>query len=324
MARKIVIIAFNGAQLLDITGPLQVFASANDELGSPAYEIIPASIDGARTQTTSGLALETVPLSSIDPEGIDTCLVVGGFEAGVARAARSKELRLWLRACAHSVRRLGSVCSGTFILAAAGLIEGRHVATHWRSTSLLARLYPTLDVDKDAIYVRDGRVWTSAGVTTGIDMTLALVAEDVGQAVAMAIARRLVVYAHRPGGQSQFSALLEGQAQADGPLSATINWMNEQRSARISVADCAARAGMSERTFYRRFEKATGMPPARYLEALRLEAARALLEREAAPLKQVAALAGFSGPQQLIQVFEKRLGLTPTDYRKLHGTRPAA
>lgn len=319
MTRNIVIVAYNDAQLLDIAGPYQVFASANDESGGDTYAIKLAGLDGTQTRTSAGMTLETTPLAGIDPLNVHTLLVVGGDKAAVRRASSDTRLRQWLRHCAPSARRICSVCTGTFPLAAAGLLTGRKVATHWRGTNTLKKLYPDLTVDGDAIYVRDNNIWTSAGVTTGIDMCLAIVAEDCGAAVSMAIARRLVLYAHRPGGQSQFSPLLEGQVQADGPLTETLQWMADNMRAPLSVADCAAHAAMSERTFYRRFIGATGKSPARYLEALRLDAARAVLERNAAPLKHVAAASGFSSVQQLIQAFEKRLGLTPSDYRKLHG-----
>lgn len=318
-AKKIVIIAYNGAQLLDVAGPAQVFASVSDEKCATRYDTVVASLDGSSTTTSAGLVLETVPLDSVSPEGVDTVLVVGGEAGAVRRMSADTGLRVWLRTCALSARRVGSVCTGTFALAAAGLVEGRRVATHWRGSGFLAQTYPGVRVDTDAIYVKDGNIWTSAGVTTGIDMCLALVSEDCGTATAIAIARRLVVYAHRPGSQSQFSPLLEGQAKANGPLADTLQWMAENLQRPLAVADCAAHAGMSDRTFHRRFTGTTGKTPARYLEMLRLDAARALLEREAAPLKQIAALCGFSGAQHLILVFEKRLGLSPTDYRKLHG-----
>lgn len=319
MTKNILIIAYEGAQLLDIAGPFQVFASANDETETPLYAVSVASIDGTHTATSAGLGLITQPLDTIEPGSIDTVIVVGGDANSVRRASSDGCLRRWLRTSAPDVRRLCSVCTGTFALAATGLLKNRKVATHWRGTKLLSKLYPDLQVDPDAIYVKDGHVWTSAGVTTGIDMCLALVAEDLGPSVSMAIARRLVLYAHRPGSQSQFSALLEGQAKVDGPLGDTMQWMAGNLRRSITVGDCATQAGMSERTFHRRFVAATGLTPARYLETLRLDAARALLERKKAPLKQIAALSGFSGDQHLILVFEKRLGLSPTDYRKLHG-----
>lgn len=313
------IIAYNGAQLLDIAGPFQVLASANDEAGYDFYDLSLASLDGTQACTSSGLALEAEPLSSFDPDIFDVVMVVGGNEADVRRASSDTSLRQWLRAAFPTTKRMCSVCTGTFALAAAGLLKGRTVTTHWRGSQKLAALYPDLQVDEEAIYLKSDKVWTSAGVTTGIDMCLAMVSEDLGPAVAMNIARRLVLYAHRPGHQAQFSVLLEGQSQITGPLSDTLQWMSDNAHKPLSVSQCAAHAGMSERTFHRRFHAETSMTPAKYIESLRLEVARGLLEQSASPLKQVAALSGFTNDQHLILVFEKRMGMSPTDYRKLHG-----
>lgn len=316
--KNTLIIAYNGAQLLDIAGPYQVLAAANEEAGKTVYNLALASLDGTETTTSSGLTLLSRPLETFDPIQMDMVIIVGGNASAIRQASSNADLRRWLRSFESPSKRLCSVCTGTFALAAAGLLDGKRVATHWRGTRLLKKLYPGLLVDEEAIYVRDGNVWTSAGVTTGIDMCLAMVTEDIGSATAMAIARRLVLYAHRPGHQAQFSVLLEGQSHTEGPLAATLQWMADSLQAPLSVADCAAHAGMSERTFHRRFQAATGMSPAKYLESLRLEQARSLLEQNSAPLKQVAALSGFSNDQHLILVFEKRMGLSPTDYRKLH------
>ena len=316
---RTLIIAFDGAQLLDIAGPYQVLASANDEAGQTVYDLCLASLDGDHTKTSSGLTLLSKPLQDCEPEDFDMVMVVGGEAAEITRAASNPELQQWLKAAYPHVDRMCSVCSGTFALAAAGLLGGRRVTTHWRSSRMLAKLYPDVQVDQDAIYLKDGRIWTSAGVTTGIDMCLAMVAEDLGASTAMAIARRLVLYAHRPGRQAQFSVLLEGQSQTTGPLAHTLQWMADNQRIISCVRECADHASMSERTFHRRFVIETGMTPAKYLEALRLETTRGLLEQTRSPLKQVAALTGFSSDQHMILVFEKRLGMSPTDYRKLHG-----
>lgn len=324
MPKKIVIIAYTGAQMLDITGPMQVFSSANDELGQQYYDINLASIEGGPVQTSSGFSIVTKPISEVVPNNINSFIVVGGKETAVRAASRNKDLRTWLRVTASSTERICSVCTGTFILAAAGLIDGNRVATHWRGTKQLAQYYPDLTVDKEAIYVVDGNVWTSAGVTTGIDMCLAMVRADCGGDLSAAIARRLVVYAHRPGSQSQFSPLLPAHANKSDPLEKTLEWLNLNFTSELTVKDCAGHVGMSERTFYRRFIKSVGVSPARYIETLRLNSARDLIASSTAPLKSIAASTGFSGPQQLIAVFEKRLGLSPTDYRKLHGQKAGA
>ncbi|WP_286829387.1 MULTISPECIES: GlxA family transcriptional regulator [Kordiimonas] len=319
--RKIVFIAYNGAQVLDITGPYQVFASANEELPAPAYDLTLASLDGDMVRSSCGLSLQATPLVSVSPRGIDTLLVVGGNGADVRRAVAKEPTLKWIQEAATTTRRVGSVCTGTFLLAAAGLTDGRCVATHWKATGALARLYPDTRVDADALYVEDGLLWTSAGVTAGIDMALALVERDLGRSVAMRIARRLVVYAHRPGSQAQFSSLLKGQSKATGAFSRTLEWMQANMKDAITVTDAAEQAGMSERSFHRKFVLETGDTPARYLEKLRLEAARALLESPDLPLKAVAGESGFGTPVRLIQAFERTFGLSPTAYRKLHGVR---
>lgn len=319
--KKVVFIAFDGAQILDITGPFQVFASANEESPQPLYDLTLASLDGGHSHTSCGLTIGASPLHSIPPEGIDTVLVVGGNGDDVRRVAEMPAVTAWLQAAATSARRIGSVCTGTFLLAAAGLTTGKRVATHWRATGALKRLFPDTVVDTDAIYVEDGPLWTSAGVTAGIDMALAMVERDMGRPIAMTVARRLVVYAHRPGSQAQFSSLLEGQSRATGPFARTLDWMRAHLQDAITVTDAAEQAGMSERSFHRKFVSEMGDTPARYLEKLRLEAARTLLESPDLPLKTVASESGFGTPVRLIHAFERTFGLSPTAYRKLHGVK---
>lgn len=317
--KQIVVIGYNGAQILDIVGPYQVFAAANEELDQPAYDLVFASLDGREAHASCGLTLGATPLSSIDPAAVHTLLVVGGEDADVTRAATSKTLLSFVRAAAARAHRLCSVCTGTFVLAAAGVATGKRVATHWRGTRILQKRFPDLTVDHDSIFVADGQIWSSAGVTTGIDMTLALVEKDLGRKVSLAVARRLVVYACRPGSQSQFSALLQGQDRAGDQFAATVDWMSRNLDQAITVTDAANVAGMSERSFHRKFAEVTGETPARFIETLRLDSARTLLETGDLPLKAIAGQVGLSSPGRLIQTFERRFGLSPTAYRKLHG-----
>ncbi|WP_417456387.1 GlxA family transcriptional regulator [Kordiimonas sp.] len=314
---KLILLTFDGAQVLDITGPAQVFASANEALEREAYKITLVSSAGQRTATSAGIALETTALSALEPEGVaDTLMVAGGH--GTRAAVMDDELIDWVKRAAEDARRVASVCSGTFILAAAGLLKGRRASTHWQSANTLARLYPGVSVDADAIYVEDGPYWTSAGVTAGIDMSLAMVERDHGRELAMTIARRLVVYARRPGYQSQFSTLLRGQSRGSAPVAKAIGWMVDNMKSTVTVTGAADHVGMSERSFHRRFVAETNSTPAKYLERLRLDAARLMLEETSEPLKTVAAEAGFGTAPRLIQVFEKRFGLSPTAYRNLH------
>lgn len=319
--KKLVFLAYDGAQILDITGPYQVFASANEERKAPIYELALASVDGDLATTSCGLSVGALPISKVCAQDIDILVVVGGQSPQVRRAVATDGVIDWLTAAAQSAQVVASVCTGTFLLAAAGLTAGHRVATHWKATGALQKLYPDTTVDGDAIYVEDRGLWTSAGVTAGIDMALALVERDLGRDIAMKVAKRLVVYAHRPGSQAQFSNLLVGQSRASNSFRHTLDWMAKNLKSSITVQNAAEQAGMSERNFHRKFVHETGDTPARYLEKLRLEAARTLLESRELPLKTVAAESGFGTPIRLIQAFERTFGLSPTAYRKLHGVR---
>ena len=226
-------------------------------------------------------------------------------------------MRRWLCRVAPRAKRYGSVCTGAFVLAAAGLLDGKRVATHWASCDRLADGFPALNVDADSLYVVDGKVWTSAGVTTGIDMALALVEADLGAATANLIARHFVLYARRPGYQSQFSPLLQAQTAAEAPFAALIDWMQENLDRPLDVPALAARAGLSERSFYRKFTEATGKTPAHFVEGLRLDAARTLLA-QGLPLKAIAGKVGLSSPARLGQAFERRFGMAPSLFREMH------
>ena len=320
--RRIAIIGFGGAQLLDVTGPASVFACANDEADGPAYDVVIVSAEGGLFRA-SGVSLESVHCSSLSPDSVDTLLVAGGTEQGLRTTIRDEALREWTVATAARCRRFGSVCSGALVLAAWGLLDGRRVATHWSATAELARRFPALSVDAQALYVEDGRVWTSAGVTTGIDMSLALVERDLGAKVAASIARRLVLYARRPGTQSQFSPLLDAQAAADGAFAALIDWMHDHLAEPLDVETLAARAGQSVRSFHRKFTAATGSTPARFVEMLRLERARTLLGA-GLPLKRIAADSGFGAPDQLTRAFTRTFGIAPSTYRELHASGSGA
>jgi transcriptional regulator GlxA family with amidase domain len=223
----------------------------------------------------------------------------------------------WLRKVAPRTRRYGSVCTGAFVLASAGLLDGRRVATHWASCARLAEKFPALSVDAEALYVVDGKVWTSAGVTTGIDMALALVEADHGAAVANLIARHFVLYQRRPGYQSQFSPMLQAQATADAPFAALIDWMQDHLDRELDVPTLARHAGYSERTFYRKFIEATGKTPAHFVEDLRLDAARTLLSKGLS-VKTIAGRVGLKSSARLGQAFERRFGMMPSLFRQMH------
>ncbi len=313
---RVTIIAYKGCQLLDVTGPAAVFGAANEALAQPFYEVAIASPDGGAVVTNCGVALQSRKIGG-QP---DTLLVAGG-SLGLKAAMVHPGLRRWLRKAASGTRRYGSVCTGAFVLAAAGLLDGKRVATHWASCQRLADLFAAVEVDADSLYVVDGKVWTSAGVTTGIDMALALVEADLGAAAANLIARHFVLYARRPGYQSQFSPLLQAQTSAQSaaetPFVKLIDWMQAHLDQRLDVPALAARAGLSERSFYRKFTDATGKTPAHFVESLRLDAARTLLG-QGLPLKAIAGKIGLRSPARLGRAFERRFGMAPTLFREMH------
>jgi transcriptional regulator GlxA family with amidase domain len=313
--RRVVIVAYPGVQSLDVTGPLEVFAAANRFTAAPAYAPAVVSLAGGVVESWSGLGLATEPAGRPGPDGrIDTLVVAGGD--GTAAAVGDADLLAWLRRAAAASRRVTSVCSGAFLLAAAGLLEGRHATTHWSVCDLLGRLHPGVTVDADRIYVRDGHVWTSAGVTAGMDLALALVDDDLGAAVALDVARQLVLFTRRAGGQSQFSAQLAAQ-QAERPsLRAVLAHIAEHLDDDLSVPALARRAAMSPRTFARSFAAEVGTTPAAYVQAARVEAARRLLEATGQSTAGVARDCGFGTVETMHRAFRRTLGTTPGQYRR--------
>jgi transcriptional regulator GlxA family with amidase domain len=313
--KRIEILAFDMAQLLDVAGPLQVFATAND-LAHWRREPIPYSLavvaaKSPRIETSAGLGLAVDPLPDAAGE-LDTLIVAGGF--GVNAAARDEALLAWLRGRAGQARRLASVCSGALLLAAGGLLAGRRATTHWTRCAELARAYPDVIVENDPIFIRDGDVWTSAGITAGIDLALALVEDDLGRGAALEIARQLVVFLKRPGGQAQFSAMLSLQ-YGDESFAGLHEWIGQNLDAELSVPDLAARANMSERTFLRRYKQATGATPAKAIERLRVEAAQRRLCDSSDRIKRIALRCGFGSEETMRRSFLRVARVTPQDYR---------
>jgi transcriptional regulator GlxA family with amidase domain len=311
-AHRVFILAYEGCQLLDVTGPAAVFGAANEAAERPVYDLRIVSPDGGAVASNAGVALQSRRIGG-QP---DTLLVAGG-SLGLKKVMAREDVRRWLCKVAPRARRYGSVCTGAFVLAAAGLLDGKRVATHWASCDRLADGFPNLTVDADSLYVVDGKVWTSAGVTTGIDMALALVEADLGAAAANLIARHFVLYARRPGYQSQFSPLLQAQTAAEAPFAALIDFMQAHLDQPLDVPALAARAGLSERSFYRKFTEATCKTPAHFVEGLRLDAARTLLAK-GLPIKAIADKVGLSSPGRLGQAFERRFGMAPSLFREMH------
>jgi len=313
------VLAFPNVQLLDVAGPVEVFHTANDQMArrraSSPYTLRVIAPAGARISTTSGVVFMTEALP--DPaEPLDTLIVAGG--QGVMSAAEDKGVVDWLRARAGAARRTVSVCTGAFLLAAAGLLDRRRAVTHWEYRDLLSRRHPDVTVERDPIFVRDGQVWSSAGVTAGIDLSLALVEEDLGREVALGVARHLVVFLKRPGGQAQFSTALSLQS-ADDRFAGLHAWLAEHLAENLSLPRLAAQVGMSERTFLRRYREATGLTPGRALERLRVEAARQLLAESRLPTKRIAARCGFGTEETMRRSFVRLQGVNPHDYRQRFG-----
>jgi transcriptional regulator GlxA family with amidase domain len=315
--RHVALFAFEGVQVLDVTGPAAVFAAANDAVGRPCYRVHVLSAAGGVLRSNSAVEIATRPVKSLRPASVDTLLVAGGEEEALLALAGDKAVRRWIVTAAASARRYGSICTGAFVLAHFGLIGRKRVATHWGACALLAQRYPEVDVDAHALYVEDGRLWTSAGVTTGIDMSLAMVERDHGAEVAGAIAKRLVLYVRRPGFQSQFSAVLAAQSRAGAPFADLIDWMNGHLAKPLDVPRLAARSAMSDRTFHRRFTRSVGETPARFVETLRLDRARQMLGT-GATLKEIAAQAGFASAATFSLAFERRFGVSPRLFREVH------
>ena len=314
--RLVELLAFPSVQLLDVAGPLQVFASANEMATSgpgraAPYVLKVVARGGTSVMTSSGLRLAAEPLPSTDTVP-DTLLVAGG--PGVEQAASDRVLVDWLRNRAGRVRRVASVCTGAVLLATAGVLNGRRATTHWSISTELGQRFPEVRVEPDPIFVRDGSVWTSAGVTAGIDLALALVEEDLGRSVALAVARYLVVFLKRPGGQAQFSAALSLQTAEDkfGMLHA---WIEAHLADDLSLAVLARQAGMSERSFSRHYTEATGLTPGRSVERLRVEAARRLLSDSRLPVKRISQRCGFGSEETMRRSFLRVLSVTPQDYR---------
>jgi transcriptional regulator GlxA family with amidase domain len=317
--RRIDVLAFPDVQLLDVAGPLQVLAVANDEAAkrhaAAPYRVRVIAPDGAQIRATSGLAFATEPLP--DPaEPVDTLMVAGG--QGVMRAAGDARLVDWLRARAGAARRTASVCTGAFLLAEAGLLDGRRAVTHWEYCDLLGRRHPAVTVERDPIFIRDGPVWTSAGVTAGIDLSLALVEEDLGRAIALGVARYLVMFLKRPGGQAQFSAALSLQS-TDDHFAGLHDWLAGHLAEDLPLKRLAEQARMSERTFLRRYRDATGLTPVRAIERLRVEAARQLLAETRLSAKRIAARCGFGSEETMRRSFVRLQGVSPQDYRQRFG-----
>ncbi|MEV5321646.1 DJ-1/PfpI family protein [Streptomyces sp. NPDC052687] len=319
--RLVVILLFDGVDLLDVTGPPEVFSLVRRELNgvSPVYRVVLAAETPEPVTTAAGVrVLPDATFEEVARESIDTLMVPGAVETddrGRVRAVTDPVVTGWVKTLAERTRRVTSVCVGAHVLAAAGLLDGRRATTHWSTARQLAAEHPAVRVDADPIFIRDGEVWTGAGISACLDLSLALVADDFGEALALRVARQLVMYLKRPGGQSQFSVPLE-------PLSATRR-VEELRhhilrhiAQPLTVADLAAHAHLSERQLTRVFTSELGMTPSAYIESVRVELARRQLESTDATLERIVSVCGFGTTDTLVRAFRRRLDTTPTEYRR--------
>jgi transcriptional regulator GlxA family with amidase domain len=311
--RRIIVLAVEGAQALDVLGPVEVFDHAETEApGSYRIDVVGPGRDGFVT-LSNGVRLGVEPMPEPVPRH-DTLVVAGG--SGARAATNDPAIVDWIRRAARKARRTTSVCTGSYLLAAAGLLDGRRATTHWAFTDGLAERWPQVRLEPDPVFVRDGDVWTSAGVTAGMDLALALVEDDLGPDVALKVARLLVVFLKRPGGQSQFSGALAVQQATRPALRELQAWIGAHLDEDLSVAALARRAHLSERSFARAFRAEVGETPAAYVEALRVERARTLLEDGAESLDAVARAVGLSSPEILRRAFQRRVGVSPAAYRE--------
>jgi transcriptional regulator GlxA family with amidase domain len=314
--RRVVFVAYPGITALDLIGPHEVLGA------SGGYELVVAAAAPGPVETARGPVLIADRSLAALRGPVDTMIVVGG--EGAFEAARDSVLVRSVRTLAARAGRVASVCTGAFVLAAAGLLDGKRATTHWRACEALAEMHPGTIVESEPIFVRDGNLWTSAGVTAGMDLALALVAEDLGRDVALRVARQLVMYVQRPGGQAQFSAQLAAQAADRDPLRELQSWIAEHPDLDHSVDKLAARVAMSPRHFARVFRAEVGATPAVYVEQARVEVARRLLETTSFNVDEVARAAGFGTVETFRRAFARRVGATPTEYRDRFRFRQSA
>jgi transcriptional regulator GlxA family with amidase domain len=319
--RRVVVVAYTGVQALDVVGPVEVFAAANRITGAAHYAVEVAAPDAGRVDSMSGLGLFADRRLGSLRGRLDTVVVAGGD--GTVHALRDRSLIETIHRLADRSQRVTSVCSGAFLLAEAGLLDGRRATTHWSVCDALARLYPAVEVDPEPIYVRDGNTYTSAGVTAGMDLALALVEDDLGRDVALAVARRLVLFLRRPGNQAQFSAQLAAQLAQRDDVREIQRWITEHADADLTVNALATRAQMSERSFARWFAQEVGVTPGRYVEQTRVEAARRMLEESDLAIANVARACGFGTAETMRRSFLRALRIGPTEYRRRFSARVA-
>jgi len=319
--RRVAMVAYGDVQLLDVVGPLEVLAAASlaaafgsDPQVARGYESEVVGPELTTLRASSGLRIGVDRTYADRPEALDTLIIAGGI--GSRRAARDRRILDYVEASAKGARRVCSVCTGAIVLASTGLLDGRRATTHWGSAAAMAKRFPMIEVDPDAIYCRDGRFWTSAGVTAGMDLALALVEEDLGRDLALEVSRQMVFFLKRPGGQSQFSAQLAGQIAERDPLRDLQAWIVDHPEEDLCVESLAARVAMSPRHFARVFRAESGQSPGRFVECVRVEAARRRLEESNASVEEISARVGLGSGETMRRAFLRQLGVGPAAYRE--------
>jgi transcriptional regulator GlxA family with amidase domain len=315
ITRRILFVIFDQFELLDLSGPSSVFNAAQALLKQPLYSICTLSSVGGLVRSRSGIEVNSQTFEDFNVGSSDTILIVGGEKQAISQVSLDPNLNAWLALNVPKAERVGSICSGALVLAENGLLNGKNATTHWADLDQLVRDYPSVEVEQDALYCVDGNIWTSAGVTTGIDMALAMVGKDHDSKVMQEIASWLVVYAHRPGHQSQFSELLA--AQNHHRFADIVVWLDRNLHKPLKVRDMAEKSAMTERTFYRRFTDEVGCTPSKFLEIRRLFRAKQLLETGSV-VKAVSTKVGYKSALGFRNAFEAKYGLSPALYKRMH------
>lgn len=321
--KRVGMLMYDKSDLLDLAGPTAAFHSAARHLVADGrasellYVVEPISIDGGPVRTLQNIVVDTQPAPDLRGGEYDTLMVVGGH---VDHTDCDPRILDWIARSAPHVRRLASVCCGAFLLGGAGLLDGRRATTHWQDCERLRAAFPLAEVEPDAIFIQDGELWTAAGITAGIDLGMAMVEDDHGERLSLAVARNLVVFLKRPGGQSQFSAMLQSQS-TEGPMRTLLDWIVDHPQGDLRAEALADRANMSLRNFYRAFEAATGASPASWVEMARVENAKRLLSQGAEQIEQVAYGSGFASYDAMRKAFARRLHVTPSAYRERFAPR---
>ncbi|MCF6300262.1 MAG: DJ-1/PfpI family protein [Proteobacteria bacterium] len=315
--KGIYFLIYDGFEMLDLSGPSAVFSSANQLASRQFYKFETISINGGLIKSNTGISIDSSSFDQVKFNNKDTLMVIGAMQKPVLKAAKSYEHQKFIKKSEADLERIASICSGVFLLASAGILDKKSVTTHWQACDPLSKKYPSITVKADSLYVVDGKLWTSAGVTTGIDMALAMVESDHGKKLMGQVAKQLIVYTHRPGYQTQFSTLLKAQIKTTNEFSNLVAWIEGNVDKTIRINHMAERVCMSDRTFYRKFHRCYGVTPAKFVEVLRLERGREFLEA-GMQVKQVIAKIGFKSEAGFRSAFASYFGIVPSLHKKLN------